>query len=42
MSSDLDTSELEAQIKPILKLLAYNIVKAKPENIVKNILYNKK
>ncbi len=38
MSKNNERTEIENQIKPILKLLVYNILKEKPENLVnKNI-----
>ena len=34
-SQDEESKELEKQIKPILELLVYSIIKDKPKNIVK-------
>jgi hypothetical protein len=36
MSKNDETKELENQIKPILKLLVFNILKEQPENLVNN------
>ncbi len=38
MSEDSSMRQLENQIKPILEKLSYNILKNKPDNIVRNIL----
>jgi hypothetical protein len=36
MSKNNEKTKIENQIKPILKLLVYNILKEKPENLVNN------
>ena len=38
-SSKITMRQIEKQIKPILEKLSYNILKDKPDNIVRNILY---
>ena len=38
-SSKITMRQIEKQIKPILEKLSYNILKDKPDNIVRNIFY---